>query len=78
MITTAILNFFIRLFKDFSSITVSPVSVYSVLNAVTGSLFAAFFDGIKPPISVSTMLNKIRITAGTAGSTAFTSFVPAR
>ena len=45
---------------------------YSVLSAVTGSLFAAFFDGISPPISVSTTLSAIRITAGTGGSTALT------
>ena len=45
---------------------------YSVRSAVTGSLFAAFFDGISPPISVSTTLSAIRITAGTGGSTALT------
>ena len=40
---------------------------YSDLSAVTGSFFAAFFDGISPPISVSITLNTIRISAATGG-----------
>ena len=51
---------------------------YSVRSAVTGSLFAAFLDGISPPIRVSNTLRRIRTTAGTTGSTALISVVPAR
>ena len=55
-----------------------PPAAYSVRRAATGSLLAALRDGMIPPISVSTMLSTIRITAGTAGRTALMSFVPAR
>ena len=51
---------------------------YSVLSAVTGSLFAAFLDGITPPSSVKRTLKRIRMSAGTIGSTALMSVVPAR
>ena len=45
---------------------------YSVRSAVTGSLLAAFLEGINPPINVSTTLKKIRTIAGATGSTALT------
>ena len=51
---------------------------YSVLSAVTGSLFAAFLDGISPPSKVSTTLNPTRITAAIGGSAALTFTSPAR
>ena len=51
---------------------------YSVRSAVTGSLLAAFLEGIRPPSSVSSTLKPISMTAGTTGSTALTSAVPAR
>ena len=51
---------------------------YSVRSAVTGSLFAAFLDGISPPTSVKRTLRRISTAAGAAGSTALTSVVPAR
>ena len=39
---------------------------YSLLRATTGSCFAAFLDGIKPPIKVNIILNIISINhAGT-------------
>ena len=45
-------------------IAVSFFNFYSVLKAVTGSLFAAFLEGINPPIRVRTTLSRIRISAG--------------
>ena len=51
---------------------------YSVRSAVTGSLFAAFFDGIRPPIRVRTTLGAIRTSAGTSGREALTFVVSAR
>ena len=60
-----------RLKTKFSILLTSPL-LYSVRSAVTGSLFAAFFDGISPPSNVRTTLNKISMIAGTIGRTAFT------
>ena len=54
------------------------IAHYSVRSAVTGSLFDAFFDGIRPPRSVKRILSKISTSAGTTGSTALTSVVFAR
>ena len=51
---------------------------YSVRNAVTGSLFAAFLEGIIPPMSVNSTLIRINIIAYPTGSTALISLVPAR
>lgn len=45
---------------------------YSFRSAVTGSLFAAFLDGISPPIKVRNTLSRISTMAGSAGSTALT------
>lgn len=47
--------------------------IYSLLNANTGSSFAAFLEGIIPPISVKTILNIIKITPAVTGSEAVTS-----
>ena len=44
----------------------------SVRNAVAGSCFAAFLDGMSPPISVSTMLSTTRMTPAESGSAALT------
>lgn len=49
---------------------------YSVRRAVTGSFFAAFLEGIHPPISVNIILSRTRITAPVIGRTAFTSVAP--
>ena len=43
---------------------------YSVLKAVTGSCFAAFLDGINPPINVRITLNITSIVPPLNGSTA--------
>ena len=51
---------------------------YSVLSAVTGSLFAAFLEGIIPPRSVSNTLKAINITAPLTGRKAVISLVLAR
>lgn len=40
-----------------------PFFTYSVLRAVTGSLFAALLEGINPPIKVKITLSRISITA---------------
>lgn len=45
---------------------------YSVRSAVTGSLLAAFLEGINPPSNVSTTLKRIRTIAGAAGRIALT------
>ena len=45
---------------------------YSVRSAVTGSLLAAFLEGINPPSNVSTTLKRIRTIAGTTGRIALT------
>ena len=50
---------------------------HSVLSAVTGSFFAAFLEGMNPPISVSRMLSIISTKALNTGSDAFTSVVSA-
>ena len=50
---------------------------YSVRRAVTGSLFAALREGMRPPSRVRITLNRIRITAGTTGRNALTSLVSA-
>ena len=49
---------------------------YSLLNANTGSSFAAFLDGITPPITVKIILNKIKIIPAPNGNDAliFTPF----
>lgn len=54
------LNIFVQAFLIF----------YSVLNANTGSFFAAFFEGISPPINVKTTLNIINVIAPLTGNTA--------
>ena len=41
--------------------TIQMNSFYSLLNASTGSCFAAFLDGIIPPINVKIVLNTIKI-----------------
>lgn len=51
---------------------------YSVLSAVTGSFFAAFFDGIRPPMSVRTTLSTMRMIAPVVGRMALTDVVPVR
>ena len=43
---------------------------YSVLSAVTGSLFAAFLDGMIPPSRVSPILKRISTIAGSTGKNA--------
>ena len=48
-------------------------NTYSVLKAVTGSCLDAVLDGMRPPIRVSTTLNKTRIIAAAHGMTALTS-----
>ena len=45
---------------------------YSVRSAVTGSLLAAFLEGINPPSNVSTTLKRIRTIAGATGRIALT------
>ena len=40
---------------------------HSVRSAMTGSFFAAFLDGIKPPIRVSTILSITKITEEPGG-----------
>ena len=50
---------------------------YSTRRAVTGSLFAAFLEGIRPPRRVRRMLSPMRMTAGRGDSTALTSSDPA-
>ena len=45
---------------------------YSVRSAVTGSLLAAFLEGINPPSNVSRMLKRIRTIAGATGRIALT------
>lgn len=55
----------------------STLVFYSVRKAATGSFLAAFFDGIKPPISVRNTLNTIKIIALETGSCALTLVVPA-
>ena len=57
---------------SFHSLKSQKYELYSVLNAVTGSFFAAFLAGISPPINVSTILRIISTTALTGGSAAFT------
>ena len=62
----------------YTSLCATPHTLfYSVLSAVTGSLFDAFLDGIKPPINVSTTLNAISTNAGITGNTALTAVVSA-
>lgn len=51
------------------------IFIYSVLKATTGSFFAAFRDGIKPPIIVIIMLIIMRITAAPNGSFASRSVI---
>ena len=46
---------------------VSVFYFYSVLNASTGSLFAAIFDGISPAIKVKSILIATRITPAAVG-----------
>ena len=41
--------------------TIQMNSFYSLLNASAGSCFAAFLDGIIPPINVIIVLNTIKI-----------------
>ena len=53
---------------DFSD----PFSFYSFRSAVTGSLFAALRDGIRPPMKVRNTLRPISTIAGSAGSEALT------
>ena len=50
--------------------TIQMNSFYSLLNASTGSCFAAFLDGIIPPINVRIVLNTIKIIPAINGSTA--------
>ena len=52
--------------------------LYSVLNATTGSFFAALLDGMIPAISVSTMLIAIRISAAGIGRNALKVLIPVR
>ena len=40
----------------------SLYDTYSVLNASTGSFFAAILDGLLPAITLSNILNKIKNT----------------
>ena len=54
----------------------SAPEAHSVRNAVAGSCLAAFFEGMMPPISVSTTLRTTSATAPGTGSTPLTSFVP--
>ena len=50
--------------------TIQMNRFYSLLNASTGSCFAAFLDGIIPPINVKIVLNTIKIIHAINGSTA--------
>ena len=49
------------------------LSYYSVLRAITGSFLLATLDGIKPAITVKTILINTNIIAPTIGSDALTS-----
>lgn len=48
----------------------TEIRIYSVRNAITGSLFAAFLAGSRPPRMVMTMLIAIRINEDFNGSCA--------
>lgn len=62
--------------KWFSDIC--PNSVYSARSAATGSFFAAFLDGIRPPISVRMTLRIISRIALPTGRTALIPVEPVR
>jgi hypothetical protein len=54
----------------------SVAITYSLLNATTGSFFAALLDGMIPEISVRTILMHISIRAAGTGRNAFKLFMP--
>src|SRR5699024_5634653 len=62
--------------KGFDSTVYSKI--YSLRSAITGSLFAAFLDGIIPAIKESTKLNPTNATAVPIGKEALIVVIPVR